>query len=104
MFDAKLVLDQLTLSNHGMNRLVTMVEAKNFVQSENDNWVRFQFMKSSGTKARYVQITLNGSDLYDVEFYRMWKLEKKVVSVHENVYFDQLKALFEAETGFYLSL
>lgn len=53
------------------------------------NGLRF---KSSGLVKHkgFVTITLNGLDLYDVEFGRVRKCEYKTVSTVSNIYFDNL--------------
>lgn len=99
-FDANLVLNQLA---NGTNHLNIMVGAKNFVQSQADNWVSFKFTAKASNKANYIKIYLVG-DLYTVEFGKLKKFDYAVLSTHEMIYADQLKSLFENETGLYLSL
>ncbi|AIE13773.1 hypothetical protein VPFG_00227 [Vibrio phage nt-1] len=118
MFNATEVLNQLTQSNNGQSRLVAMTGAKNLLQSEEKQFVSFKLPKAV-RGINYVKITLNASDLYDVEFGKvsnkacpeMKKLGIKVMlpnydvkTVVNDVYNDSLKACFERETTLLLSL
>ena len=49
---------------------------------------------------------LNGSDLYDVQFLKinMTKQTHVIVSEHCDMFNDQLRELFERETGLYTHL
>jgi hypothetical protein len=55
-------------------------------------------------KIRFFKVTLNGCDLYDLEFYRIYKSEKKLVKEYKNIFFDQLQGIFTTETGMYTHL
>lgn len=95
----------------GIGKLRAMVGAKSFVYSDQEESVMFGFMtgKSGINK---IKITLTPMDLYSVEFWQipstraMLKgVEPALVGgVHDNVYWEDLQDLFEAETGLYLSL
>lgn len=58
-------------------------------------------------KADILQIRLNGGDLYDLEFYKLKKvdgndfLSRVLVEKFEDVYCDQLVLLFESVTNLY---
>jgi len=80
-----------------------MIGAKNFVQSQADNWVQFQFMSGAKNKANRLRITLR-NDLYDLEFFVVRKGEKKNKEEFEGIYCDQLVEIFESSTSLYLSL
>lgn len=56
--------------------------------------------------AKYLEIKLNGMDLYDLTFYNFNKKDwKKVIKKEiKDVYCDQLVAIFERETKLYTSL
>lgn len=93
----------ITLSHLGGScRLSAMIGAKNFASSDNGNSLSFRFKGSK--KANYVKITLNGLDLYDVEFGKIWNLTYKVKGESSNIYADSLKSVIEDFTGLYLSL
>lgn len=60
---------------------------------------------STKNKAVFFIVTLNGNDLYDVEFVKFKRDHTKVViSRHEDIYNDMLVSLFETETGLYTKL
>ena len=92
---AQTILQQLG----GMGRLVVMTGAYNFVAVKNG--VSF---KIKNRKVNYIKITLNGKDLYDIEFGRIAVGKLKVTAEHNDIYFDQLIPIFEKETGMYLRL
>ena len=100
---ANTIFKQLTLSEAGANRLKAMVGAKNFNYSAADSNAAFRFTAKAKNKANYLKITLNGNDLYDVEFGYVRSTNYTVRSEVKDMYFDQLKEHFETETGLYLS-
>lgn len=104
MFDANLTLSQLAqVEKGGVNRLVTMLGAKNFVQSEEEAFVSFRWGMKAKNKANYIKIALNSMDYYDVEFGYIRGGKYTVRSNTENLDFMQLKSHFEEETALYLS-
>lgn len=46
-----------------------------------------------------VKIVCNGSDLYDIEFARVWGKKRTVIEAFSDVYNDQLVDLWEDRTG-----
>ena len=101
--NANLIFQQLTMSNAGANRLKAMVGGKNFTFSSDEHFAAFKFTAKAKNKANYMKITLNGNDLYDVEFGYIRGMNYTVRSTVEDMYFDTLKEYFETETGLYLS-
>jgi hypothetical protein len=99
MFNSNEVLNQLTNSSNGSNRLKAMIGAKQFLQSTEERWIRFKFM--GGT---YLRITLNAMDTYDLEFFKIRKHEKVQIKEFKGIYCDMLKYTFEGHTKLYLSL
>ena len=91
---AKTILQQLG----GSGRLAMMTGANNFVALKNG--VTF---KIKNRKVNFIKITLNSRDLYDVYFYKLVGSNLKLISEHNDIYFDELIPLFEKETGMYLS-
>ena len=97
----------------GGGRFAAMTGAKNFVALENG--IKFNIGRNS-SKANMVKITLNGLDLYDVEFskYTPFKFnyktgairEEKVetVAMFEDYYGDMLQDAFTRVTGMYTHL
>jgi len=98
-------LSQLTLSNNPTNRLKAMIGGKNFASDKNDQCgaVSFRFTAKSSNKSNFVKVTLTFMDVYTVEFGSIRSLKYKTISNFENIYCDDLKQLFERETGLYLS-
>jgi hypothetical protein len=56
------------------------------------------------SKGNYVEILLRPDDTYNMTFYNLTIRAKKPVKVYEGIYADQLRPLFEKQTGWYLSL
>jgi len=58
-----------------------------------------------GSKAvNYIKISLNGKDLYDMEFGKIHGMNYKVKATHNDVYADMMHGLIEDETGLYTKL
>ena len=102
MFDYNTALNQLTMSNNGINRLVAMIGAKDFVRSDKDNFVAFKFPRANGIN--YCKLTLTPADLYKLELGYIHGGSYKIRKELDGLYFDQLKEIFENETKLYLSL
>lgn len=87
----------------GTNRIAAMTGAgkgaRAFMAIENG----LQFGFGLNNQMNRVTITLNGSDLYDVVFWKLGKTCKKVKE-YNDVYCDMLVEIFESTTGLYLSL
>jgi hypothetical protein len=92
----------------GFGRIKAMTGAKNFIGLPNG--LSFDFPNRKGPN--HVKITLDPDDRYTVEFFKKpgmkammsGKLDSKKMNTHSGIYFDQLKPLFENETGLRLSL
>lgn len=82
----------------GVRRLSLMTGAKDFVAIEDG--VRFSLPRTAAIKGiNLVEVTLNGSDLYDMRFMRYRAADCVTVSQVEDVYFDQLEEIFTQVTG-----
>lgn len=79
----------------GQRALVLMLGATNFSVDEHGT-LKFRFKMNP--RINYVEFKLV-NDLYTVSFYRIRKLEMKLVQQIEGLFFDQLKDVFERETG-----
>ena len=106
---AKTIYNQI-----GGRRFTVMTGAKDFITI--DNGLRFKIGRN-GSKANMVEIKLNGSDLYDMEFIKFspvhlsinhrkgtadWKDEvRQTIRKFDDIYFDQLQELFTEATGLY---
>lgn len=91
-----------TIQQLGGRRFIAMTGAKNFYHYKNS--LSFRIGSGATRGVNLVKITLNGLDLYDLEFYRSRGTKLKIVSSVENVYFDQLQTVFTENTGFYTHL
>lgn len=95
---AKTILQQMG------GRVGMMTGAKDFLDL--GNGVKFSLPRGSAKdKINMVKITLNGNDLYDIEFlqYRPRKFDVVTVKECNDIYCDMLKEIFEENTGLYLS-
>lgn len=91
------IANEISKQMGGNGKLKAMIGAKDFMAIENGFAFKYP-------KAKYVKITLNGKDLYDVEFSSIRGGKQKVLNTYNDVYATDLKGLFERETGLYLSL
>ena len=91
----------------GGNRFIAMTGACSLCSGENSLSFRIPKAKSG---IRGVVVTLNASDTYTVKFYKPGFFRKgewvgeKWVSEQSEVYCDQLRDIFETETGLATSL
>ena len=86
----------------GGSRFRAMTGAKNFAGP--DTSLRMRIGRNK-TNANYMEVVLNGLDLYDVTFAKVTRMgEMKSVKTYDNVYNDMLVSLFESHTGMYTSL
>ena len=97
----------------GGNRFAVMTGAKYFMAD--GNTLTFCIPRNA-SKANYVRITLNGKDLYDVEFKRIkaahfsiktGRTSKEInetVKEYNDVYCDNLQSIFTHVTGMYTRL
>ena len=88
----------------GSGRLRAMLNAKQFVALSCGYGVRFKFSNPKRSLPNYIEIRLNGKDLYDVSFGRTVKYDVKPLSESKDVYASGLRDLFERTTEMYLSL
>lgn len=92
---ARTILEQL-----GGRKFVAMTGAQSFLVG--DHSVTFR-LPAKGGWAKHginiVKVTLNGLDLYDLEFKRLFKLEVKKVAEESGVYAEDLQKVFTEHTG-----
>lgn len=91
---AKEILRQL-----GGNRFAVMTGAKNFVGGE--NLLTFRLRGGTKNKINAVRIELNGRDLYDIKYMRVWGTKVTIVTEQNDVYNDMLEECFTEATGLY---
>lgn len=92
---AREILNQL-----GGNMFRMMVGAHSLVGSDNSLTVGFK----GSRKWNKVKIELTPMDVYKVTFYKIGPKTFKESTPHEEIYNDNLRELFERETGLYTSL
>lgn len=102
MIDANLALNHLTLSHNGQSRIRVMIGANHL--SSDENWVSFKFMRGAANKSNYLKLTIEDTDLYSIEFIRIYGMKVSTIKKIEGLYSDQLKSVFEQETKLALSL
>ena len=97
---AIIIINQLA---GNINRLKAMIGAYNFIAHENGS-VSFRFKCKNKLSANYCKITLNGLDLYNIEFKRIHGSKITLKNSSNNLYSDMLTKYFESNTGLFLSL
>jgi len=83
------------------NKAMCMLGAKNF--SCTNNMFCFKIGKNC-KRVNYIKITLNGLDLYDMEFIRIHGAKMTKLAKHTDIYADMMHQIIETETGMYTSL
>lgn len=102
---ADIILQQLG----GSRRLAMMIGAKEFFSDSNGSTLIFRIAMCDTVNR--IRITLNGLDLYNVQFEKVGRMNRKTFSFpvtvadeFTNIYAEDLKGLIESQTGLYLSL
>jgi hypothetical protein len=85
----------------GSRKLQMMIGLKQILTASNAVTLVFPKPKHRGAVNR-VRITLNGLDLYDMEFIRTHGRSVKVVKEFNDVYAEDIKDRFEEGTGLYI--
>lgn len=78
-----------------------MTDAKNFRYF--DNGVVFKIGRNC-RNISFVRVSLNGRDLYDVDFMKVYAGNVKTAASVTDIYFDQLQSTFTENTGMYTRL
>ena len=81
----------------GGNKLKAMVGAYNVYAG--DKSLNFYFKAKARNKANAVKVKLTPGDTYDVEFWKIRGSSAVKVSGHSDIYAEDLRRLFEDETG-----
>lgn len=85
----------------GAGRLQMFIGLRQLLTEESGVTLVFPKPKHAGAVNR-VRITLNGKDLYDMEFIRYSKRSVKVIKESNDVYAEDLRDRFEEGTGLYI--
>lgn len=93
---AKIIIEQIG------GKALFMLGAKNLLNHGEENALSFRIRGSK--KVNYIKISLTPSDLYNMEFGKIWGHNYKVVREVNEVYVDMLHSLIEDTTGLYTSL
>ena len=104
-------LDEVVLSIFQLmgspNKLKAMLGATTFTKGyfDNDNHpgIQFKFPRRNGINCCQLTIDI-GLDLYRLKFFNMKGVDTTEVSVHPNLFVENVRQVFEQETGLYLSL
>lgn len=89
------------LAQLGGRRFIAMTGAKNLGGEAKS--LSFKIPKAKNGIS-YVKITLDPDDTYTVQFLKIYGRKVTTVAEYSNVYADQLRNLFESNTGLYTSL
>jgi len=87
---------------NSISRMTVMIGAHSFTST--DNSLTFKFKSRAKNASNCVRVTLEPSDTYTVEFISLRGASMKTKGEFHDVYAENLKSLFETETGLYLSL
>lgn len=98
---ADLIIANEILRQMGGNRFLVMTGTK--VQYGEENSITFKLTKNK-LKAKWLKITLNSMDLYDLEFKSLIKDELVTLKEYNNIYSESLQSIFTEATGLYTRL
>jgi hypothetical protein len=82
----------------GGNRFIAMTGANNLYFDNQKRLVSMQIMRNKA-KAKWLQITLNGADLYDMKFLGIKSGDLVVLEEKTMIYHDMLQSVFTSVTG-----
>lgn len=94
---AKIIYQQM-----GGRRLNAMLGVTQYINRPNG--LGFKWPNKQRSRGNFVEIDLNGKDLYDMTFFNVSMRGKKQVAKYTDVYAENLISVFEDQTGFYLRL
>jgi len=95
---ANVILDQMG----GAGRIRCMTGAKQFIAIEKG--LQFKFPNRQRSRGNFISVVLDADDTYTVTFRNHTAKASKIVREESGIYWDQLKELFENQTGLRLSL
>jgi hypothetical protein len=100
--EIRLQIANTIIGQLGGRRFRVMTGARDFLAL--DSGVSFKLPAFPGVQCNAVRVVLEASDTYTVEFLRVWGRSVKSLSVHSDIYAEDLSGLFERETGLRVSL
>ena len=103
--DNKYIAQEILLQLGGRHFLV-MTGTKNLVWDSPTCTLTMKLTIRNKIGAGWFRVQLNAWDLYDISFLKLNKDRNGTIILKEmqNIYADQLRGLFEQETGLYTSL
>jgi hypothetical protein len=87
------------LSQIGGRRFIAFTGSTNFMETADKKGLIMK-LRRNNVNANYLEIKLNGNDLYDMKFIYAGK-EFKVKAEYNDVYCDMLEEIFTSATGLY---
>jgi hypothetical protein len=93
---AKTILEQI-----GGNKFCAMIGVKQLGDTGNGLSVKWKAKSKDGSN--YLNIELNGLDLYDLKFKRIWGTDITDKKELNNIYAEDLMDIFEDTTGLFLT-
>jgi len=98
---AKVALESLTTKSNPFNTLKAMIGASGFCLVDKAVCFKFKMCRFSN----YFRLELDeGHDLYNMVFMKIKRFDIVAVRRFDGIYADQLKEIFERETGLRLNL
>lgn len=97
------VADTIVQQMGGYGRLKATLNAK-VLKLDDGMGIGIRWPNKDRSRGNYVEIRLEPSDTYTMEFFDVSGSKKKSVKKYDYVYFDQLVELFEKHTGWFINL
>ena len=92
-----------TIKNQIGHKALYMLGAKNISYSSENGSLSFKIMRNAKS-VTHIRITLNGKDLYDVEYLNCNVKRIKTIAIDNDLYCDMLHQSIERNTNLYTSL
>jgi hypothetical protein len=86
----------------GGRRMGAMIGVQQYINLPNGLGIKWPNKQRS--RGNYVEVLLNGKDLYDMTFYNVSRSGKKLVKKYADLYAESLVSVFEDQTGWYLRM
>lgn len=97
------ISDTIVQQMGGFGRIKAMLGAK-VMELSGGMGIGIRWPNKERSRGNYVEIRLEPSDTYTMEFFNVSGSSKKSVKKYDDVYFDSLVDIFEKQTGWFLSL